>query len=218
MVGRQGGSPVDFTPLSDDAWKSLREIGTLRVEPITFQAGGELLDETGKEQVDKIAALLINNYPGYRIAVRGHTGAGDEEENRKLSLQSEPRWWHSISSPCTPSMPDRLHAEGKGASQPLARKPGESERALPVSTSQSGVRAARGKCALAKGDPRVVGTPAGPAHKPMGSRLSIISRRPKILPRRPCSAPSCRRRCNTRPRSCLRRWPRWRRCGVWPLT
>ena len=51
-----------------------------------FRAGGELLDDTGKEQVDKIAALLINNYPGYRVAVRGHTGAGDEEENRKLSL------------------------------------------------------------------------------------------------------------------------------------
>ncbi|HEX9868427.1 MAG TPA: OmpA family protein, partial [Candidatus Tectomicrobia bacterium] len=128
MVGRQGGSPMDFTPLSEDTWKSLREVGTLRVEPITFRAGGESLDDTGKEQVDKIAALLVNNYPDYRIAVRGYSGAGDEVENRKLSrarAQVVAQYLvavHAID-------PDRLHAEGLGASQPLARKPGESERA-----------------------------------------------------------------------------------------
>jgi outer membrane protein OmpA-like peptidoglycan-associated protein len=128
MVGRQGGSPVDFTPLREDTWKSLREVGTLRVEPITFRAGGDLLDDTGKEQVDKIATLLVNNYPDYRIAVRGHTGTGDEVENRKLSrarAQVVAQYLvavHAID-------PDRLHAEGLGASQPLARKPGESERA-----------------------------------------------------------------------------------------
>jgi hypothetical protein len=128
MVGRQGGSPVDLIPLSDEVWKSLREIGTLRVEPITFQAGGELLDDTGKEQVDKIAALLINNYPGYRVAVRGHAGAGDEEENKKLSFNRA----HVVVQYLTAVHaidPDRLHAEGKGASQPPPRKPGESERA-----------------------------------------------------------------------------------------
>jgi outer membrane protein OmpA-like peptidoglycan-associated protein len=129
MVGRQGGSPVDFKPLSDDGWKSLREVGTLRVEPITFQSGGELLDAASKEQVDKIAALLITNYPGYRVAVRGHTGAGDAEENHKLSLaraQVVTQYLiavHAIDA-------DRLHAEGKGASQPPLRKPGESERAF----------------------------------------------------------------------------------------
>jgi outer membrane protein OmpA-like peptidoglycan-associated protein len=128
MVGRQGSSPVDFAPVSDDTWKTLREIGTLRVEPITFRAGGELLDDTGKEQVDKIAALLVNNYPGYRIAVRGYTGAGDEVENRKLSssrAQVVAQYLvavHAIDA-------DRLHAEGLGASQAPARKPGESERA-----------------------------------------------------------------------------------------
>ena len=128
MVGRQGGSPIAFKPLSDDTWKDLREIGTLRVEPISFQTGGELLDDTGKEQVDKIAALLINNYPGYRVAVRGHTAPGDEEENRKLSLgraQVVVQYLIAVHA----LDPDRLHAEGKGASQPPPRKPGESERA-----------------------------------------------------------------------------------------
>ncbi|HSF32539.1 MAG TPA: phosphate ABC transporter substrate-binding/OmpA family protein [Candidatus Tectomicrobia bacterium] len=128
MVGRQGGSPVDFKPLGDEVWKALREIGTLRVEPITFRTGGELLDDTGKEQVDKIGTSLMNNYPGYRVAVRGHTGAGDEEENRKLSLnraQVVVQYLvavHAIDA-------DRLRAEGKGSSHPPPRKPGESERA-----------------------------------------------------------------------------------------
>jgi outer membrane protein OmpA-like peptidoglycan-associated protein len=128
IVGRQGGSPVRFTSLSDAAWQGLREIGTLRVEPITFQVGGERLDDTGKEQVDKIAALLVNNYPGYRVAVRGHTGAGDEEENKKLSFsraQVVVQYLIAVHA----IAPDRLHAEGKSASQPPPRKPGESERA-----------------------------------------------------------------------------------------
>ena len=128
MVGRQGGSPIDFKPLSDEAWKGLRETGTLRVEPISFQPGGERLDDTGKEQVDKIATLLINHYPGYRVAVRGHTDTGDEEENRKLSLgraQVVVQYLIAVHA----MDPDRLHAEGKGASQPPPRKPGESERA-----------------------------------------------------------------------------------------
>jgi outer membrane protein OmpA-like peptidoglycan-associated protein len=128
VVGRAGGSPVDLKPLSDEAWKNLREIGTLRVEPIAFQAGGELLDDTGKEQVDNIATLLINNYPGYRVAVRGHTGAGDEAENRKLSLsraQVVAQYLIAVHA----LDPARLHAEGMGVSQPPPRKPGESERA-----------------------------------------------------------------------------------------
>ncbi|MBI3305419.1 OmpA family protein, partial [Candidatus Parcubacteria bacterium] len=128
LVGRQGGSPVDFTPLNDAAWKSLREVGTLRVEPIPFQTGGEHLDDAGKEQVDKIATLLVDNYPGYRVAVRGHTGAGDAEENNKLSrsrAQVVVQYLIAVHA----LDPDRLHAEGKGAAQPPARKPGESERA-----------------------------------------------------------------------------------------
>jgi outer membrane protein OmpA-like peptidoglycan-associated protein len=128
MVGRQGGNPVAFAPLSEEGWQGLREIGTLRVEPITFQTGGERLDDTGKEQVDKIAAFLVNNYPGYRVAVRGHTGAGDEEENKKLSRsRAEVVVQYLIAVHAID--PDRLHAEGKGATQPPPRQPGESERA-----------------------------------------------------------------------------------------
>lgn len=128
MVGRQEGGPTDFAPLSETAWKGLREIGTLRVEPIAFQTGEQRLDDTGKEQIDKIATLLINNYPGYRVLVRGHTGAGDEEENQQLSrLRAEVVVQYLIAVHALDA--DRLYAEGKAAAQPPPRKPGESERA-----------------------------------------------------------------------------------------
>lgn len=127
-MGPQSGGVPHFPPLSDAAWQGLREVGALRVEPITFQSGGERLDDTGKEQVDKSAALLLNNYPGYRVAVRGHTGSGDEEENRKLSrTRAEVVAQYLIAVHAVD--PDRLHVEGLGSSQPLPRKPGESERA-----------------------------------------------------------------------------------------
>jgi hypothetical protein len=70
MVGRQGGSPVHFTSLSATAGKACERLVHCALNSITFQAGGERLDDTGKEQVDKIATLLVNNYPGYRVAVR----------------------------------------------------------------------------------------------------------------------------------------------------
>jgi outer membrane protein OmpA-like peptidoglycan-associated protein len=128
MTGQQGERAFDFSPVSDTAWQQFREVGALRVEPITFQTGGERLDDTGKEQVDKSAALLANNYPGYRVAVRGHTGPGDEEENRKLSqTRAEVVMQYLIAVHAIDA--DRLHAEGLGSSQPLPRKPGESERA-----------------------------------------------------------------------------------------
>jgi len=122
------GSATDFAPLDDAGWSRLREVGPLRVEPITFQSGVNLLDDAGKAQVDAIAALLINNYPQYRVVVGGHTGPGDAEENRKLSLeraQAVAQYLatvHGIDA-------DRLHAEGFGSTQPPPRLPNESQRA-----------------------------------------------------------------------------------------
>ncbi len=127
-LGNSGGV-FQFSPIDDAGWSRLREIGPLRVEPITFQSGVNLLDEEGKGQVDAIASMLINNYPQYRIAVRGHTGPGDDEENRKLSLERSQAvvqyllTVHEID-------PNRIHAEGMGSTRPPERLPGESMRAL----------------------------------------------------------------------------------------
>jgi outer membrane protein OmpA-like peptidoglycan-associated protein/ABC-type nitrate/sulfonate/bicarbonate transport system substrate-binding protein len=124
----KSGAP-QFPPLGADGWARLPEVGTFRVEPITFQAWNNLLTAEGKETVDRIAQLLLHNYPDYRVVVRGHTAPGGEEaENEKLSLERAEavvqylKAVHAIE-------PNRLHAEGVGSKSPAPRKPQESERA-----------------------------------------------------------------------------------------
>lgn len=124
----QGSGGLAFAALDERGWARLREAGTMRVEPITFQSGENQLDDEGKEQVDKIASALVNNYPDYRVAVRGHTGPGDEEANRVLSAErAQAVAQRLIAVHHVPA--ERVHAEGKGSSQPPPRKPNESERA-----------------------------------------------------------------------------------------
>jgi outer membrane protein OmpA-like peptidoglycan-associated protein len=120
---------VRFASLGDADWSALKEVGTMRIEPITFQSGTNRLDDPGKEVVDRVAQMLVNNYPNYRVAVRGHTGPGDPEANRQLSLERARVVLqrlvavHSVDAA-------RLHAEGLGATQPPDRKPGETTRSL----------------------------------------------------------------------------------------
>ncbi|CAM2010486.1 phosphate ABC transporter substrate-binding/OmpA family protein [Acanthopleuribacter pedis] len=119
----------NFEKLSSADWRDLREVGTFRLEPITFQTWNNLLTNEGKARVDRIATTLTNNYQAYRIIIRGHTGpGGDEKENTKLSRQRAEvvKQYliavHGINA-------NRLQADGVGSSQPLPRKQGESQRA-----------------------------------------------------------------------------------------
>jgi outer membrane protein OmpA-like peptidoglycan-associated protein/ABC-type nitrate/sulfonate/bicarbonate transport system substrate-binding protein len=128
-LGRDGGLALDFAPLSEEGWARQREVGTMRIEPISFQAGRNLLDEHGEGQVDAIAKQLVNNYPSYRIAVRGHTGPGDEAANLELSRERAQAVAQRLIAVHAVD-PDRVRAEGRGAGEPPSRKPGESERAF----------------------------------------------------------------------------------------
>jgi outer membrane protein OmpA-like peptidoglycan-associated protein/ABC-type nitrate/sulfonate/bicarbonate transport system substrate-binding protein len=119
----------EFAKLGESQWRTLKELGVMRVEPITFQQGANLLNEEGEADVDKIAELLINNYPDTRVVVRGHTGKGaDEAASIKLSQERADAVVqrliavHGISE-------NRLRAEGKGSSQPPEHRPGENQRA-----------------------------------------------------------------------------------------
>lgn len=124
------GSAVNFSELSDSDWKRLREVATIRVEPIEFKIGSNFLSDEGKEQVDKIAKLLLHNYPSYRVAVRGHTGPGsDEGENVKLSLERAQVVAQRLIAVHTVD-PDRLKAEGVGSGSPPALRSDESPRSL----------------------------------------------------------------------------------------
>lgn len=117
-----------FRELSSKQWKELREVGTLRIRPITFQSGTASLDNTGKLELDKLANNL-KHYPNFRILVRGHTGtSGDSEANLVLSddrAESVAKYLkitHEIQN-------NRIRSVGLGSSEPLPRLRGESFRA-----------------------------------------------------------------------------------------
>ncbi|MBI4349475.1 MAG: OmpA family protein [Elusimicrobia bacterium] len=117
----------DFPPLDERGWSLLREIGTMKVLPITFQSGTAELSLEGKRELDK-AASNLEHYPGFRVLLRGHTGLnGDPAQNRRLSqeraeaVQRYLTVTHGIDG-------DRLRAEGIGSAKPLARLPNEGDR------------------------------------------------------------------------------------------
>lgn len=126
----QGSSQVTFAPLAASGWKSLHEVGTFRVEPINFQSGDDLLSDEGKERVDKIASLLTNNYPHYRVIIRGHTGPGGDESANKTLSDERARVVRQYLLAVHSIDPERLLAQGMGSSMPPARKPNESPRAF----------------------------------------------------------------------------------------
>ncbi|MCI5143925.1 MAG: hypothetical protein D3909_19835, partial [Candidatus Electrothrix sp. ATG1] len=76
-----------FPPLEAAAWERLREVGTLKIQPIIFQHGSTELDLFAGEVMQEAVARL-QHYPNFRVLITGHTGLrGDPEQNRLLSQQ-----------------------------------------------------------------------------------------------------------------------------------
>ena len=117
-----------FPPLAGSDWARLKEVGTLKVQPIGFRRGTADLAFEGKQELDRMAAML-RHYPRFRILVKGHSGVrGDPEANRLLSQERA----DAVSRYLRVTFdvdPNRIRDVGYGASQPLPRKPGESDRA-----------------------------------------------------------------------------------------
>ncbi len=117
-----------FEPLSDSEWQALRDVGTLKIVPITFAAGRSELSLAGKAELDR-AAENLSHYPDFRVVIRGHTSTqGDSAANTQLSLEradAVKRYLvitYGIDD-------DRIRSEGRGGSMPLPRRAGESQRA-----------------------------------------------------------------------------------------
>ena len=122
------GAARKFAALSAAQWDGLREIGTLKVRPITFQSGSSELNVDGRTEVDA-AAQNLRHYPNFRVVVRGHTGTrGDPESNRELSqeradtIKRHLLVTHGIDEA-------RVRAVGYGGERPLARLDSEPDRA-----------------------------------------------------------------------------------------
>jgi len=116
-----------FKALSDAAWNSLRELGTLKIRPIVFASGTDGLTLDGKSELD-IAIENLKHYPNFRIEIRGHTGArGDKQQNKLLSEERADAVKRYLDITYGISQ-NRMRAIGFGGEKPLPRKTGESFR------------------------------------------------------------------------------------------
>jgi outer membrane protein OmpA-like peptidoglycan-associated protein/ABC-type nitrate/sulfonate/bicarbonate transport system substrate-binding protein len=117
-----------FTPLSDQNWNNLREIGTLKVRPIMFASGASDLALDGKLQLDE-AAENLKHYPNYRLEIRGHTGMrGDASQNKILSSERADAVKRYLI--VTYGIDEnRMRPIGFGGERPLHRQGGENQRA-----------------------------------------------------------------------------------------
>ncbi len=126
--GTKGAVAREFLPLTADEWDSLNGPGVMRSGKVGFMIGNNLLDNEGKRVVDEAVKLLMLNYGGYRVEIRGHTGSdGDEGANVKLSEEMARAVRQRLVA-VHGFDPDRLRVVGKGGSEPRAMRPGENRR------------------------------------------------------------------------------------------
>lgn len=117
-----------FTELNKEQWAALKEVGTLKIEPISFQRGSSDIDLFGKEVLGRMADRLTH-YPNFRIMIRAHTGVkGDKKANISLSQQRADSVDRYLMEKFRISN-NRTLAVGYGGTRPLKRKSGESKRA-----------------------------------------------------------------------------------------
>ena len=117
-----------FSPLDQQHWDALKEVGTLKVDPIVFQQGTTELDLIAKKVVDQ-AVDRLKHYPNFRIVIKGHTDVrGDAQQNKMLSrdrADAVARYLQVVYN----VDPNRLHVLGIGGSEPLPQNAGETRRA-----------------------------------------------------------------------------------------
>lgn len=116
-----------FAPLNDAQWAALKEVGTLKVDPIVFQQGATELDIIAKRVIDQ-AVERLKHYPNFRIIIQGHTDVrGDRLQNKTLSEDragAVARYLQVVYQ----VNPNRMRVAGFGGDNPLPKAPGESRR------------------------------------------------------------------------------------------
>ncbi|MBI2450277.1 MAG: OmpA family protein [Candidatus Nealsonbacteria bacterium] len=118
---------IAFAPLTISEWQQLKAMGTMRILPILFQSGTTTLTIDGRKVVDEAAIALSQNYPQYRILIKGHTApSGDEQANITLSQEradSVKRYLEAVHG----FDASRIMTIGLGSREPLSRLSGEGE-------------------------------------------------------------------------------------------
>jgi outer membrane protein OmpA-like peptidoglycan-associated protein/ABC-type taurine transport system substrate-binding protein len=117
-----------FSPLTESQWSALKEVGTLKVDPIAFQQGATDLNMIAKKVIDN-AVERLTHYPNFRIVIKGHTDVrGDEQQNVLLSkdrADAVARYLQVVYHVDA----NRLRVMGFGGSQPLPQLEAETKRA-----------------------------------------------------------------------------------------
>lgn len=127
-AGAVNSLAMSFSPLSDRQWDALKEVGTLKVDPMVFQQGAAELDGIAKKVIDQAVARL-KHYPNFRIVIKGHTDVrGDARQNILLSRDRADAVARYMQT-AYPIDPNRMHVLGFGGGKPLPRLAGESRRA-----------------------------------------------------------------------------------------
>lgn len=122
------GLKKEFKPLPESGWETLREVGTLKIHPISFQSGTHELSDAGKNELQK-AIKQLKHYQNFRVIVKGHTGLrGDKQANLQLSQQRADAVMNHLISNYGLNK-NRIRAIGYGAEKPLPKIDGESSRA-----------------------------------------------------------------------------------------
>jgi outer membrane protein OmpA-like peptidoglycan-associated protein len=117
-----------FSPLSPKQWDALKEVGTLKVDPIVFQQGAAELDMIAKKVIDQ-AVERLHHYPNFRIVIKGHTDIrGDDQQNILLSkdrADAVARYLQVVYNVDS----NRLRVIGFGGRNPMPQMAGETRRA-----------------------------------------------------------------------------------------
>jgi outer membrane protein OmpA-like peptidoglycan-associated protein len=71
-------------PLSDEEWKQLQPVGTLKVPRLTFSRGGSNLSTRSKATLDSLAQKL-ETWPQYYLLVKGHSQKSDDPDIQQLN-------------------------------------------------------------------------------------------------------------------------------------
>jgi outer membrane protein OmpA-like peptidoglycan-associated protein/ABC-type nitrate/sulfonate/bicarbonate transport system substrate-binding protein len=117
-----------FKKLSPGRWAKLREVGSLKIEPIRFRTGTAELDPPRQDAFSDLVDAL-QTYPKYRIKIVGHTGKrGDKAANMALSKQRSLTAYRYLIDNYGIDK-NRIYAYGVGNEEPPVRIAGEKSRA-----------------------------------------------------------------------------------------
>lgn len=123
----------EFKKLSPGRWARLREVGSLKIQPITFSRGTNELNPPNQRAFTNLIEML-ETYPHYRIKIVGHTGWSRNPSEVTKAANMDLSKARAIAA--TDYLiknygihRNRIYNLGLGSTQPPQRTVGESNRA-----------------------------------------------------------------------------------------